>query len=196
MGITYAPCKTVMKAAVRNWPQRQQERQEFTKKVVSLLVQGKHVIFADETSINLWDKKRIHKTWQLEGEPIRYTVNTKRLSNLTVYGAVSNQLPQLIFMLGTKTESAQWMEFLRLLRREVEQRQMPKPYLVIDNHPAHKAHAVRELYDRFHVLFLPAYSSFLNSQETVWGLFKRQAQVHLQHIRPEIKTQIEFKRHI
>ena len=26
MGITYEPCKTVMKAAVRNWPQRQAER--------------------------------------------------------------------------------------------------------------------------------------------------------------------------
>ena len=63
MGAVYEPCKTVMKTAVRNWPSRHQERKEFTEKVVSLMLQGKHVVFVDETSINLWDKKRITKTW-------------------------------------------------------------------------------------------------------------------------------------
>ena len=38
MGITYEPCKTVMKAALRNLPQRHAERQQFVRKVVSLLV--------------------------------------------------------------------------------------------------------------------------------------------------------------
>ena len=76
MGVVYGPCKTVMKAALRSLPSRQAERLEFVEKVVSLLVQGKHVIFADETSVNLWDRKRLRKTWQLEGEPVRHLVNT------------------------------------------------------------------------------------------------------------------------
>ena len=94
-----------MKAALVNQPQKHRDRIEFSKKVVSLLLQGKHVIFADETSINLWDKRRIDKTWQREGEPIHHVVNTKRLSNVTIYGACSTKLPQLTFMVGTKTDS-------------------------------------------------------------------------------------------
>ena len=88
------------------------------------------------------------------------------------------------------------MRFLRQILSEVQRRQLPKPYLVIDNHPVHRAFAVRELYQQFHVLFMPAYSSHLNSQETVWSIFKRRTAFHLQHVRQEIKTQAEFRRHV
>ena len=71
-----------------------------------------------------------------------------------------------------------------------------KPYLIIDNHPVHKAYVVRELYQHFHVLFLPSYSSHLSSQETVWSLLKRELQIQLQTQRHEIKTMVEFKRHV
>ena len=98
----------------------------------------------------------------MAGQPIHHVVNTKRLSNLTVYGAISTKLPELILKTGTKTESTQWMEFLRLIKRQVEERQLAKPYLILDNHPVHKAYAVRELYVNFHIIFLPAYSSHLN----------------------------------
>ena len=110
----------------------------------------------------------------MKGEPIRHMVNTKRLSNITVYGACSNKLPELIFMTGTKTESQQWMKFLRILINHIQSRQMSKPYLILDNHPVHKAYAVRELYQHFFIMFLPSYSSHLNGIESCWNCFKYQ----------------------
>ena len=111
-----------MKASLKSLPSKHLERKKFTEQIVSLMIQGKHLIFADETSINLWDRKRINKTWQKEDEPIHHVVNTKRLDNMTVYGAVSNKLPRLIFMTGTKTDAEQFKEFLKLITREVQQR--------------------------------------------------------------------------
>ena len=37
-----------------------------------------------------------------------------------------------------------------------------RPYLVLDNHQAHRSPKVREELERFHVLWQPAYSSPVN----------------------------------
>ena len=112
LGITYKPCKVVMKAATHNMPSRRNKQEQFVKQVATLLFENKHCIFCDETSYNLWDRKRISKTWQKENDPITYVCNTQRLQNVTIYGAVSNQLPELLFMQGTKTNTEQWRKFL------------------------------------------------------------------------------------
>ena len=105
-------------------------------------------------------------------------------------------MPKLEFMLGTSTVTVEWMRFLRQLLARVQQMQLPKPYLVIDNHPVHRAYAVRELYKQFHILFTPAYSSYLNSQETIWAILKRRLTLHFQHISAEIKKQSELCRQV
>ena len=56
---------------------------------------------------------------------------------------------------------------------EKQYRKKPSVTLVIDNHSVHAAHNVRKSYDGFKVLNTPAYSSFFNSQETVWSVLKR-----------------------
>ena len=73
---------------------------------------------------------------------------------------------------------------------------MQKPYLIIDNHPAHKSYAVRDLYKNFHILFTPAYSSFLNPQETVWSILKRELAISYQQRRRDIKSQDELVKHV
>ena len=53
-------------------------------------------------------------------------------------------------------------------------------YLVLDNHTAHKAHAVKQYIaedakrtsHKFMLFFQPPYSSYYNSQETVWAHVK------------------------
>ena len=81
------------------------------------MVQGKPIIFTDETSFNLWDKSRIHKTWQLDEQPIRRRVNTQRLNNVTIYGSVSNFLPKLQFMLHKGTNVEGWKKYLLSLTK-------------------------------------------------------------------------------
>lgn len=120
----------------------------FAKQLVSLLVQGKSVIYCDESSWNLWDKPRIRKTWQMAGQPIHRAVNTSRLNNVTIYGAVSNCLPELVFMQWNSSNTEGWGYFLRLLASKLQrQYRRNKPYLVIDNLSSHYAHAIRPLYE-------------------------------------------------
>ena len=128
LGAKFQLCKTVMRASNNRAAWRHNERLEFTKKLVSLMVQGKHVIFADESSYNLWEQKRIFKTWMLDQDPISRVVNTKRLKNVTIFGAVSNKLPKLIFMQGLKTDTQHWIKFLKLLIKEVQSKLISLQY--------------------------------------------------------------------
>ena len=63
MGISYQRTKTIYKAATKQLASRRKERVEFAEKLVSLIMQKRPVIFADETSWSTWDKPRITKTW-------------------------------------------------------------------------------------------------------------------------------------
>ena len=63
MGIEYLRAKTVMNAANKSLPSRQRDRFEFAKKLVSLMLQKKHVIIADETSTSLWARPALNHTW-------------------------------------------------------------------------------------------------------------------------------------
>ena len=47
-----------------------------------------------------------------------------------------------------------------------------KPYLVMDNHPAHHALCLRPVLENFIPLYLPGYSSHLSSVETCWAHLK------------------------
>lgn len=48
-----------------------------------------------------------------------------------------------------------------------------KPYLVIDNHRAHKAWRVEEFLNKhFNVIWMPAASCEFNSIESVWSMMK------------------------
>ena len=56
-----------------------------------------------------------------------------------------------------------WSNFLIELKKLIQEKHVRGPVtLVIDNHKVHWSYAVRKHYEGFHVLFLPAYSSFLN----------------------------------
>ena len=71
-----------------------------------MLYRGEGLAFIDETSFNLWQPPLYaRKTWQHRDQPISHSVNTTRLSNITIYGMCSNVLPKVYFMLGTSTNS-------------------------------------------------------------------------------------------
>ena len=68
-----------------------------------------------------------------------------------------------------------------------------RPYLVLDNHSAHRSLQVREELSRFHAVFQPAYSSPFNVQETVWALVKQEYFVRLHRRDSELANDVEFR---
>ena len=128
------------------------------------MLQKKPVIFADECSWQSWSKYSTVKTWVDKTKPFFHKINSKGLANVTVIGAVSNCLPRLVFRVEETTNQDTWKQFVHDLKTEIDKKYIQKPVtLVIDNHGAHIAYAVRPYYEGFNVLFVPAYSSFFNS---------------------------------
>ena len=85
------------------------------------------------------------KTWVDKTKPFVHKINSKGLGSVTVIGAVSNVLPKLFFAVEKTTNTDTWMNFLSDLMGEIDKRHIGKPVtLVIDNHGAHRAQAVRQ----------------------------------------------------
>ena len=68
-----------------------------------------------------------------------------------------------------------------------------KPYLCLDNHPAHRSPHVREELERFHICFQPAYTSTSNCQEAVWAQLKREFYTRLHRRDSDLANADEFK---
>ena len=129
-------------------------------------------------------------------EPIRRTVNTKRLSSVTIYGGINARTSTFVHMLWKGTNRAGWKAFLRKLKQHTDEQYIRGPFnIVIDNHSAHRSKAMIPDYDGFKVLFLPAYSSFLSSIETIWSLLKDKLAKNTARISREI-TQAEYEAEI
>ena len=65
--------------------------------------------------------------------------------------------------------------------------------MVIDGHSVHRAYPVRPYYEGFKILMTPAYSSFFNSQETVWSVLKRDLFNHFARMERDMKKQEQFE---
>jgi transposase len=74
------------------------------------------------------------------------------------------------------TRSTNQEDFLVFLVKIVQglKRGIKRPYLVLDNHTAHRTKRVKELLSQhFNVLYLPVASSEFNSVERVWSVIKQ-----------------------
>lgn len=67
-----------------------------------------------------------------------------------------------------------------------------QPILVIDGHSAHRSKQID--YAGFKVLMTPPYTSYLNSQETVWSVLKRFLFKHFAQLDCELKTFSDVER--
>ena len=96
-----------------------------------------NVIFMDECSLELWRKPA--RTWFSNENQVIAPLNSKKLSNLTIYGAVCLPLTKPVFMQGVATNHKLFMDFLKEIHDHLR---IPfngkKMVLVIDNHPAHR----------------------------------------------------------
>ena len=100
-------------------------------------------------------------------------LHKKGLKSVTMIGAVTNFHDKLILGTYIKSDMTAWKQFMQHLVEFLDENHIRgKPFLVIDNLTAHRAEAMKEYYERFKVLFLPAYSSTMNCQEACWSIVK------------------------
>ena len=97
--IRYRRCQRVLRPSLEAPERRKYEREEFTKRLVSLVMANKPLIYMDECTYNLWNTlKDLKKTWQSEESRIPLVQNTNPLGSVTIYGALSNVLPSVHLM--------------------------------------------------------------------------------------------------
>ena len=142
----------------------------------------------------MWARNAIQKTWMKADEPIVKTYNTTRHESITLYGAVANFTSDIIINRDKTTDTDGYIDFLEMIMQYHDERYMKgQIYLVLDNHSVHKAILVRKHYeDRFALLFLPAYSSYLSGVERLWAILKRELGQHIDRIGYEM-TMSQFR---
>jgi transposase len=76
-------------------------------------------------------------------------------------------------MTARSTNQEDFQRFLVKLRQHIK-RGVQRPYLVLDNHCAHRTKNVKAaMAEHFNVLFLPVASSEFNSCEWLWSVLKQ-----------------------
>ena len=98
---------------------------------------------------------------------------------MTVLGAISNKRKDFLYTIARKTNKETVLEFIEEHAETIKG--MHRPVMVLDNHPSHWAHVVRDKVAEVNLelVFLPANSSSLNPQETVWATIKHQWRNHI-----------------
>ena len=101
----------------------------------------------------------------LRYEPVVAQHNFSRMKSITLYGAIGRCLRHPVFMFAESTDEDSFRDFLaEIARGLIDQYSPRKPFLVLDNHRAHKTDDSMELMEPFFVpMFQPAYSSCFNS---------------------------------
>lgn len=145
------------------------------------------VYYADESSIR--SDYHCGTTWALKGKTpvVRSTGSRFKVNMLSAISPLGG----LRFMLFDGTMTAEvFCDFLKRLIHNAE-----KPvYLIVDNHPVHRSHAVRDFVrstdGRLKLFFLPPYSPELNPDEQVWAHLKREVSRQIPSSLDDLKKRI------
>ena len=73
--------------------------------------------YMDETSFNA--QERPLKCWQFAAQPLQFPIPIVRPHNITIFGAVGNMDPKLLFFMALSTNQHDFVRFLKLLRRRI-----------------------------------------------------------------------------
>lgn len=144
---------------------------DFAALLTELILQKKPIIYMDESSLHF--HLRNPKTWTTAAFPVIKELGSRRFSGVTVFGAIGESIGGGLFMTAKSTNTDDCLKFVRLLIDRLRPREI-RPYIVLDNHSAHKTKVVKDLLDsHFNVLYLPVASSEFNSIERAWAVGKR-----------------------
>ena len=104
------------------------------------------------------------------------THDYKRHGTASLYAAFNTMTGKVIGKVANRTNSKQFLSFLKLLDRRTAQDQAL--HIILDNLSAHKMQAIREWVDsrpRIHLHFTPTSSSWLNAVEGWFAQLERRA---------------------
>ena len=90
----------------------------------------------------MWEKKT--RVWMPRDNPINMRLHEDRGKSRTITGAICSWWPKMKYMVMDKTLTETFLEFLKYI---CSKEFVPEPrncYLVLDNHPVHKARLVRD----------------------------------------------------
>ena len=133
-----------------------EERARYAVQLASLIEEGSDIIYVDETTFNT--HLRAKRTYMYPECPVNIEISNRRLSGVTLFGAIGSCLQKPVFMTGRSTNSLEFREFLLKIIEQLPAG-MPKSYLVHDGARAHYSNISRDLIDtHFHRLALPPYS--------------------------------------
>ena len=135
------------------------------------------------------------RTWQSAHGSVPALQNLKYLSSVTLFGAVGKSIRGgKLYMIAAATDIVHVKKFLVQLAGALKNPySAQRPYLCLDNHPAHRSRQVREELSRFHVCFQPAYSSPANCQETIWSQLKSHYYTRLHRRDRDLTSDEEFR---
>lgn len=194
--VSYRQAKKETRLSDERELQLMHERNQFAIRLKKLIEQGRGqdgLIYMDETTFQLWEKPK--KTWMSSDCQVIAQLNNRKLESVTLFGAIGPCLNEPVYMNASATNI---QEFKRFIIQMAGQLKNPysarKPYLVLDNHPAHHSKEVAELLNQyFKPVFQPAYSSPFNCIETVWSILKREWFVRLHRRESDIQSMAEFR---
>jgi transposase len=131
-----------------------------------------NMVYFDEASFNLWMRHR--KTWGMQSRPVKMVLNKVRGKGVTVFGAIGTQMPKALFIMERTTNSKNFINFLRLLRRLFKDDERTI-HLILDNHRGHHTLQAKEYATKKRIAlhFMPPYSPELNAIEPLWSVLKR-----------------------
>ena len=152
-GVKYLQAKKARRVTSAHEARLELERVDFANRIHTLEQQGEGLIYFDETTFQIWPKPT--RTWQHSSALIAAPENMKFYSAVTLYGAVGRPLKNgYFYMIANTTDITETKRFLVELAGALKnQYSRQKPYLIMDNHPAHKSPKVREELGRYHPIF-------------------------------------------
>lgn len=117
---------------------RIQERITFSVTVDKLQRSGSDIIYMDETTFQVWASP--NRTWMGDGMlRVAAPLNKSYLKSVTVFGALGASLKKPVFMGARATNQIEFRRFLDEIAWNLRNPyRRSKPYLVLDNHPAHR----------------------------------------------------------
>ena len=144
----------------------------FLRNLMSLMKQGKQIIYTDETSTHMWEKKT--RVWMPRDNPINMRLHEDRGKSRTITGAICEDWLLMKYMIMDKTLTETFIDFLKYICHKDFMTNPRDAYLVLDNHPVHKAKLVKEYAASvgLNLMYLPPTASELNPIERMWAYFK------------------------
>ena len=157
--------------SARSEEQTVELRVAYIKKIFKYMMEGREIVYMDETSTDCWAKRS--KIWQPKNSVLPLVVQrTKnKESNVTIIGAISVQSNHLSHSVTYSTNIDTVQDFYKRYNRS---EQLDFKVIVMDNHRAHWSEKILEFLENNSAIpaFLPPCSSYFNPIETVWSWVK------------------------